>query len=101
VPHARGAGAPARALAPTLWAANRSLAARVRVLALDNPPADACALDADCAYGRFIVARNAAFMRAMAGMTPGSAYAQVNSSAWLGDGASPVEEIAARIVGFA
>jgi hypothetical protein len=40
-------------------------------------------------------------MRAMAGMTPGSAYAQVNSSAWLGDGLSPVGEIAARIVGFA
>ena len=81
---------PSLALAPDIWAANRSLAPHVRVLALANSPRDPCAgLAGDaCAFQTFADAASTAFMRDMATMTRGSNFSDCAGACagWLGDG---------------
>ena len=91
--------------APDVWQANRSLAPAVRVLAIDNPPADPCAYAQsadDCALARFQTALNSALMRNMTAMTAGSKYTAYTGPAlgWLGAGDSNLTFVAATITAW-
>ena len=95
---------PDSIFAPDIWE-NRTLAGTVRVLAIDNPPADPCAFSTstdDCALQRFTTAQNSQFMRNMTTMTSGSKYLAYNGSktGWLGDGASDLAWLTAQIISF-
>ena len=96
---------PEKNFAPDPWTANRSLASHIRVLALDNPPADPCAYSPspdDCALQHFSTARNSHFMRNMTTMTPGSAYLRCDAcpGSWLGAGDSNLPWITASVIGW-
>ena len=92
---------PARVLRASLWTTNRSLAAGIPVLALDNPAPDLCpGGDAgpapgsdDCAIALLGAAMNSAFMASMANLTAGSRFLQCAGGAavcadWLGEGSN-------------
>ena len=93
---------PNTALLPSSWTTNRTLAAHVRVLAIDNINADPCAggalTGADCALAIWATARNTEFMKSMTTMTVDSIYASINTTtSWLGAGDSPIHDILAMI----
>jgi hypothetical protein len=93
---------PTAALLPSIWATNRTLAAHIRVLAIDNINADPCAggavTGADCALAIWATARNTLFMKSMTTMTGGSIYTSINTTtSWLGAGDSPINDIIALI----
>lgn len=107
---AQAASPATTVLAPDLWAANRSLASHIPVLAIDNPSPDPCGDagaapgSAACAAAQLQVALNTGFMRAMTTMTPGSVFTTCQGGPavcadWLGGG-STVPFVTAAILGF-
>lgn len=86
-------------LAVDAWEANRSLAAHIPVLAVDNVPADPCGNykyppgSDDCAALLYTFQAGSAFMREMTSMTAGSVYTSCEGGPrvcndWLGFGAT-------------
>jgi pimeloyl-ACP methyl ester carboxylesterase len=104
---------PSLALAQSLWTSNRSLAAAIPVLAIDNPGPDPCAGGAGagapppgsdaCAVARLGQSMGTAYMRSMANMTAGSRFMQCADkdvcADWLGGGSS-VPFVARAVLDF-